>query len=151
MIQGLLDSGIRRVLSLMEATEKARGGREFVPYRPLLQRLAGARGTMLEFLNLPIRDASAPSHARMHEILEAIEDGLTAQAPTYVHCWGGHGRTSTVVACHLIRRGSSPEEAIEVVLNHRRGLPRNHYPFEGSQEEFVRSWSIHRSQPEDRP
>ena len=77
----------------------------------------------------------------MREILDAIDACLQRKIPTFVHCWGGHGRTSTVIACHLIRRGSSPQQAIEAVLRWRAELPKNHFPFERDQEQFVLCWT----------
>ena len=90
---------------------------------------------------LPIRDASAPTRLAMREVLDTIDARVQRNCPTYVHCWGGHGRTSTVIACHLIRSGSPPQQAIEAVLRWRVELPKNHYPFEGDQEQFVLSWA----------
>ena len=140
-LRGLLDCGVRRVLSLMEATERGRGGRPFEPYVPRLQELAAERQVDLECLSLPMPDASAPPAAALEEALELIEMGLRDQTPTYLHCWGGHGRTGTVVACHLIRRGRTAQQAIDALLRFRADLPRNPHPFEGNQERFVRSWA----------
>ena len=82
-----------------------------------------------------------PSSAGPAKILETIELGLREQTPTYLHCWGGHGRTGTVIACHLIQKGHSPQQAIDALLRLRADLPKNHHPFEGDQERFIRSWA----------
>jgi hypothetical protein len=140
-LRGLLDCGIRRILSLMEATERGRDGRPFEPYVPRLRELAAERGVIVECVNLPIRDACAPSPTSLQEILEMIEMGLQERTPTYLHCWGGHGRTGTVIACHLIQKGHTPQQAIEKLLRLRANLPKSHHPFEGDQERFVRSWA----------
>src|SRR4051794_12498131 len=102
-LRGLLDCGICRVVSLMEATEKGHGGRGFKPYVPRLQELAAERKVVVECLSLPIRDASSPAPRALQEILDTIDAALREQTPTYLHCWGGHGRTGTVIACHLIQ------------------------------------------------
>jgi len=60
--------------------------------------------------------------------------------PTYLHCFGGHGRTGTVICCHLIRRGRTADDAIAELLRMRKGLPKNQHPLEGGQEEFVKAW-----------
>jgi len=140
-LRGLLDCNIRLVVSLMEATEKSHDGGSFAPYVPRLQELAAERGMAVECRCLPIRDASAPTRLAMREVLDTIDAWLQRKIPTYVHCWGGHGRTSTVIACHLIRRGSSPQRAIQAVLRWRVELPKNHFPFEGDQEQFVLCWT----------
>lgn len=140
-LHGLLDCGIRRVVSLMAATERGRNGRPFEPYVPRLHELAAERDVVVECVNLPIRDACAPSPPSLQKILETIEMGLREQTPTYLHCWGGHGRTGTVIACHLIQKGHSPQQAIDALLHLRADLPKNQHPFEGDQEQFVRSWA----------
>jgi hypothetical protein len=137
---GLLDCGIRRVLSLMEASERAHGGRPFEPYVPRLQELAAERKVIVECLSMPIPDARAPSPPTLQRILNTIERGLRDQTPTFLHCWGGHGRTGTVIACHLIQKGLTPKQAIDTLFQFRADLPKNHHPFEGDQEQFVLSW-----------
>lgn len=139
-LRGLLDCGIRRVLSLMEPNELGLGGARFEPYASRLAELAAERGGSVDFINLPIRDASAPSTPRMQEILAAIDGALRDGLPLYFHCWGGHGRTSVVAACHLIQNGATSEEAIAAIMDWRAALPKSHFPFEGDQERFVRSW-----------
>ena len=146
-LRGLLDCGIRRVLSLMEADERSHGGRPFKPYVQRLHELAVERKVSVECLSLPIPDARAPLPATLQEILENIESGLQEQNPTYLHCWGGHGRTGTVVACHLVQQGYTAQQAIDEVVARRADLPKNHYPFEGDQEWFVRSWARNRPMP----
>jgi protein-tyrosine phosphatase len=107
---------------------------------PRLQELAAEREVVIECLRLPIPDACAPPPPTLQEILGTIERGLRDQAPTYLHCWGGHGRTGTVIACHLIQKGHTPQQAIDALLRLRADLPKKHHPFEGNQERFVRSW-----------
>lgn len=142
-LRGLLDCGIRRVLSLMEASEKGSDGGSFMPYESRLQELAAERNLAVECLRLPMRDACAPAREVMQQILDVIDASLQAGLPTYLHCWGGHGRTGTVVACHLIRHGSSPREAIETLRRWRASLPKNHYPFEGDQKKFILNFAGH--------
>lgn len=139
-LRGLLDSGLRRIVCLIEADETSRNGAPFVPYLPRLQELAAERGMTIEWRRLGVRDASAPTPARMREILALIDQGLVQNQPTYFHCWGGHGRTGTVAACYLIQQGMPPEQALEEITRLRKPLPKNHDPFEGDQREFVLGW-----------
>ena len=131
----------------MEANERGHDGRPFEPYGPRLQELAAERAVDVECLSLPIPDARAPLPAAMQMILEKIESCLHEQTPTYLHCWGGHGRTGTVIACHLIQKGHTPQQAISKLLAMRANLPKNHHPFEGDQERFVYSWPPNRPKP----
>ncbi len=139
-LNGLLDCGLRRIVSLMEPNETSRSGVVFAPYLPRLEELAMERGTPIEWIGLSIRDASAPSPARMREILAVVEDGIARKLPTYLHCYGGHGRTGTVAACRLIQQGMMPAQAIDEVLRLRSTLPKAHDPFEGNQREFILGW-----------
>lgn len=139
-IQGLVACGIRRVLSLMEETETGAGGKSFAPYAPGLIAAAGEQGINVECLRLPIRDASVPSVADMKHTLDVIDALMQSNIPIYVHCWGGHGRTSTVIACWLVRHGMTGEAAIAQILKWRKDLPKHHYPLENEQEDFVLDW-----------
>jgi protein-tyrosine phosphatase len=44
-----------------------------------------------------------PTEAEMIHILDTIDQALAEDRPVYVYCWGGHGRTGTVVGCYLRR------------------------------------------------
>jgi hypothetical protein len=140
-LKGLLDAGIRRVINLMEPDEVGAGNAPFTPYAPRLEALASARGETVEFANFPIRDAGIPTLEMARRILAVLDDAFVRRVPTYVHCWGGHGRTGTIVACFLISRGLSAAAAIERIMSLRHGLPKSHFPFEGRQVDFIRSWS----------
>jgi protein-tyrosine phosphatase len=49
--------------------------------------------------------------------------------PVYIHCWGGRGRTGTVVGCWLIRHGIAEEKTVlEKISELRRFDPRAHFP-----------------------
>ena len=141
-LRGLLDCGIIRVLNLMAVDEKS-GGHAFEPYLPLLQTLAVERGISVEGLRLSITDASVPTPDKMRKILDTLDTFLEKRLPTYLHCWGGHGRTSTVVGCYLIRHGRTAAQAFEQIRQWRVALHKNHDPFEGGQRRFIEAWSEH--------
>jgi hypothetical protein len=140
-LNGLLDCGIRRVINLMEEGEVNSGGRPFRPYDSTLAELAALRGMPApDCLRMPLRDAKAPSIAQMESLLCLVNDGIKNQIPTYIHCWGGHGRTGTAVCCYLINQGKTAQEAIEQLLAWRAGLPRKHFPLENEQQSFIKQW-----------
>lgn len=63
----------------------------------------------LRSLHVPILDNSAPTLAQMMQFIAFAQ----ANAPTYVHCEAGKGRTGTAVACYRIAvDGWTAEQAI---------------------------------------
>lgn len=106
-----LDANVRYFVDLTEEGESG-----LVPYAQLLADEAARRGVAAEYVRLPIRDVDVP-HSREHmaEILNAIDGALGRGLGVYVHCWGGSGRTGTVVGCHLVRGGLGGSEALEQV------------------------------------
>jgi hypothetical protein len=74
-------------------------------------------------LHHPIVDNDIPTVDEMRRALDAVDNSLADGETVYVHCWGGHGRTGTVVGCWLVRHGSTPGDAIELIREWRRPLP----------------------------
>ncbi len=86
---------------------------ELEPYEALLREEAGQRARAVRYERLPVRDFQVPSREGMALILDRIDQALAAGEVVYVHCWGGVGRTGTVVGCYLVRAGLSGEAALE--------------------------------------
>ena len=79
----------------------------------------------------------------MRLILNAIDTALDQGRPTYVHCWGGRGRTGTVVGCYLTRHSiESDEDALATVERLRRGeeTANKPSPETAEQRDMVRAW-----------
>jgi len=102
-LSALLDAGVTCVFNLMEADETNREGQGFADYVPRLQELARQRGRTAECVRHPIQDRTTPTAAFMRGILDDLAARLAGGATVYVHCWGGRGRTGTVIGCHLVR------------------------------------------------
>ncbi|MEC9000479.1 MAG: hypothetical protein VYC56_09410 [Actinomycetota bacterium] len=71
-----------------------------------------------EVLAHPIPDMGLPGggEEEMAGILDAIDGVLVDGHNAYVHCWGGLGRTGTVVGCWLRRHGlAGQDEVLDVV------------------------------------
>ena len=79
-----------------------------------------ARFSLAE-LRLPVADFTPPSPAQLAEGVAAIDQALANGGRVAVHCWGGLGRTGTLLACYYVRRGLSPQEAIAWVRAGRPG------------------------------
>jgi protein tyrosine/serine phosphatase len=119
----LLDAGIRSIFCLQQEHETGQDGQPFVDYLNRLNELAEARGLDIAWQRFAIRDADVPSSQLMRDILKAIELALSANRPVYIHCWGGHGRTGTVVGCWLVNQGFSGEQALERISQLRQFDP----------------------------
>lgn len=140
-LNGLLDCGIRRTINLVPKDERSPSGQPFVPYQERLQTLAALRDQAVECLRMDFPDGMTPDRKLMSTILDTVDASIAAGEPIYVHCFGGHGRTGTVVGCYLVRHGMNPDEAIQHILTLRQGLPHDWYPFENNQAAFIRAWS----------
>lgn len=133
-LEALAEAGIRVFVDLTEADELR-------PYAHLLDDLRARHGD-LEHHRLPIRDVSVPTVTRMREIQAVITASLSAGLPVYVHCWGGTGRTGTVVGCWLVGRGHAGHEALDWLkglrMTCRKAWRRS--PDTDEQASFVERW-----------
>jgi hypothetical protein len=135
----LLDAGIDCFIDLTEP------GDGLEPYEPVLRQEAATRGRPdIAYLRLPIRDLRVPTRADMSAILDLIDTALASNRRVFVHCWGGVGRTGTVVGCHLVRHGVSGGAALREVASLFGGTPkaaRRTSPETEAQQRFVRDWT----------
>ena len=135
----LLDAGIRTFVDLTES-------HELTPYEAWLESEADARGLAVRYQRFPIEDLNVPTVSRMRDILAEITRAVEAAAPVYVHCWGGIGRTGTVVGCWLVERDHTGVSALEHLdeLRMRSEKKRRPSPEMPEQLEFVRTWGTGR-------
>jgi len=73
------------------------------------------------FLALPVRDFHAPTSAQLDAAVEFIERAVNSGGACAVHCGAGLGRTGTVAAAWLVRRGRGAGAAIAEVRRRRPG------------------------------
>jgi hypothetical protein len=107
---GLINCGVGQIINLMEPDEVGIGGKPFVDYRSPLEALARELGREVGWVRLDIHDYDVPTVAHMQRILDTIDQANADGRIVYVHCWGGKGRTGTVVGCYLARHG--PAEGV---------------------------------------
>jgi atypical dual specificity phosphatase len=75
----------------------------------------------LSSVQIPIRDFTAPMPEQLAQAVEAIDTEMARGQRVAVHRGGGLGRTGTVLACYLVSRGASAEDAIRQVRQLRPG------------------------------
>ncbi len=138
-LRRLLRAGIDHFIDL---TRPADG---LEPYEPIAQKQAQAEGMEVRREHHPIVDMSVPPAEDMTATLDAIDEALAAGRTVYVHCWGGIGRTGTVVGCWLVRQGLAGDEALAQIaewwqhVEKSRRVPRS--PQTHEQHEYVRRWA----------
>ena len=132
----LTTAGVRAFIDLTEEDEPARG----TPLRPYADLLPGA-----SHQRFPIKDVGVPdSPAQTAAILNAIDDHIAAGRTVYVHCWGGVGRTGTIIGCWLARHGYPGAAALERLRELWLACPKSQQgrrsPDTPEQEDYIRNW-----------
>ena len=139
-VRTLVDAGMRMFVNLMEEHETNYAGMPFVPYQDVATRFCPD----ITCVRYPIRDLHTPTMPEMVSILDTIDKSVMATRPTYVHCWGGVGRTGTVIGCWLLRHGlAEPSNVLNVLMTLRQQDQerRNRMsPESWAQQRFVKSW-----------
>ena len=139
----LAASGVGVFLNLMELDETDHRGRPFPPYAHRVESELAASGGSVAVHRTPIRHLSVPDEERMAQIQDVIDRALAEDRTVYVHCWGGRGRTGTVIGIHLIRHGlADPDDFVETIEWLRRGdVGGGPSPETEEQVEFVRTFT----------
>ena len=116
-LAALFQAGIRVFIDLTEEHEAA-------SYALILQCLAEERNLDLTCLRIPVRDRTRPSASTLRCVLGIIDQSITEKRPVLVHCFGGIGRTGTIVGCYLRRhRLATGENVMEQIAELRRAMP----------------------------
>lgn len=89
----------------------------------------------VEHWRFPIRDFTVPRPGYAAQILDEMTSALAGGKTVYVHCWGGRGRTGTLVGCWLVRHGLSGRAALDTIARRRQDLPDGDLPSPETEEQ----------------
>ena len=139
-LRTLLEAGIDHFVDLTQPRDR------LAPYAEIAAEEAARLGTQVTHAPHPIRDMSLPRSPReMADTLDAIDEALEDGRNVYVHCWGGIGRTGTVVGCWLVRHGMTGAEALAQIAEWWQEVDKSYLhpnsPQTHGQRSYVRHWT----------
>jgi hypothetical protein len=127
----LADAGVDTIIDLTEPTEP------LTPYHDQLADLSAERGVTMRRLSHRIRDANVTTAEHYDRIIADIERELAAGRRVYVHCWGGRGRTGTVVGIWHVSQGHTPDTALERIREARLDTRKGDQPSPETTEQVL--------------
>lgn len=139
-LRSLITLGIRTFVDLTALADR------MALYEKLLAELEEEAGGPLRRISLPIADMGIPeAGGTMQTILRQIRESSSLTPAVYVHCWGGIGRTGTVVGCWLRECGYDPESALAQVQHlYASHMPKVRIhpesPQTPAQKDYIRFW-----------
>ena len=127
----LTDAGVSAFIDLTEA------GGPLKPYAYLLNGPSHER--------FGIKDQSVPATDELtKQALDAIDRHLEAGETVYVHCWGGVGRTGTIIGCWLSRHHEPGQAALDKLKELWKKNPKRHRrprsPENDLQDDYILTW-----------
>ena len=139
-LRTLLRAGLDCFIDLTQRDEG------LAPYAEIAALEASRLGTEFVHERHAIVDMSVPrSQQQTAGILDAIDKALDDGKNVYVHCWGGIGRTGTVVGCWLVRHGMTGDEALAQIAERWQGMDKRYRhprsPQTPQQRSYVRNWT----------
>ncbi len=129
-LRGMVAMGFTRFIDLTTPAD----GLEL--YEKLLLEISSGKASRLSF---GIHDMDVPTDRRfMAQILDSIDNELENGHAVYVHCWGGIGRTGTVIGCWLKRHGRNDLRELWKTNPKSRFYPNS--PQTDDQQAFIDTW-----------
>lgn len=137
-LEQYLDCGVDYFIDLTEEGE-------LHPYATKLKQLAAERGIQVQHHRFAIPDRNVPSSIKqMQDILQTLRTALDKQHTVYVHCFGGIGRTGTVIGCFLGEEHANAEAGLTELAQLWQQMEKKNYwpetPQTSEQHAWVRAW-----------
>lgn len=129
-VDAILTAGVTAFVDLTEDGE-------LLPYRTFIGSVAHYR--------FPIVDLSLPqSSTEMVRILDTLDQLMAEGEVVYLHCWGGVGRTGTVVGCWFARQmgGQLAWEHLQRLWRQCAKSTFRQSPETLAQQRYVKTWPI---------
>jgi protein-tyrosine phosphatase len=114
-VQLLIDADVDTIVDLTRPQD------HLEPYQAALRTACERAGLEIRYFSHPIPDMDVIDQAGYDRILACIRGEIDSGRVVYLHCWGGKGRTSTVVGCLLIDGGLDYDAAIARIAELRAG------------------------------
>jgi Protein-tyrosine phosphatase len=144
-LRQILGAGVTVFLDLTEPGERTWQG-PMKPYAHLLEEEAANLGVSASHKRIAIPDQRVPrTHQDTLSLFDVLDQARRDGTQVYLHCWGGKGRTGTMVACHLVHRGYDAEEALRIVQDLASTMPKARgasVPENELQRSYVRDWHL---------
>lgn len=136
-LRALIRAGVDLCIDLTEPGE-------LPPYTDWLRAEAEEYMRSVEHMRFPIPDFTAPSPKLVREVLDTIDAAIADGRVVYLHCWGGIGRTGTIVGCYLVRHGRTGRDAVADIAELRSATPNRIYPSPESpdQLDLILDWPV---------
>lgn len=115
-IKHMVHFGVRHFIDLTEEGELR-------PYAHLLPEEA-------TYYRFPIKDCGVPKSVDdVYQLLHRIDELKQQEGYIYIHCWGGIGRTGTIIACYLAKqlKKQKLDETLQALRNQFSEMPKSAY------------------------
>lgn len=110
-LQTMVDEGVSTIVGCLTTSE--------MDWLDVPDLMSEARKLGIEYIHEPFLDQAVPGVETMENLVEIIDKRLGNGRKTIIHCVAGLGRSGTVAASVLVKKGYSADESIRLVRESR--------------------------------